>query len=51
MAGSLSQLWGMINGMQIFVHLPLFEVSMPASARMLVDKMIFFVTFDIIESE
>ena len=26
MAGSLSQLWGMINGLQIFVHLPLFDV-------------------------
>ena len=26
MTGALTQLWGMINGLQIFVHLPLFSI-------------------------
>ena len=26
MSGALTQLWGMINGLQIFVHLPLFSI-------------------------
>ena len=26
MTGALTQLWGMINGLQIFVHLPLFDI-------------------------
>ena len=41
----------MINGLQLFVHLPLFEVSLPASAQILIDKLLTIATFDLIESE
>ena len=50
MSGALSQVWGMINGLQIFVHLPLFEISMPANAGMFVSEMTQIATFDIIEN-
>ena len=51
MSGALTQLWGMINGLQIFVHLPLFSIEVPANAMMLVEKLLTIATFDIIESE
>ena len=51
MSGALSQVWGLINGLQLFVHLPLFKISMPANAGMLVDNMISIATFDIVDNE
>ena len=50
MTGALTQLWGMINGLQLFVHLPLFDINMPASAMMLVEKLLHIAHFDIIEN-
>ena len=32
MAGALSQVWGLINGLQLFVHIPLFKLSLHANA-------------------
>ena len=51
MSGALTQLWGMINGLQIFVHLPLFSISVPANASMLIENLLKIATFDIIETE
>ena len=51
MTGALTQLWGMINGLQLFVHLPLFKIDMPASATMLIEKLLLIATFDIVECE
>ena len=41
----------MINGLQLFVHLPLFKIDMPASATMLIEKLLLIATFDIVECE
>ena len=51
MSGALVQLWGMINGLQLFVHIPLFEISMPANAKLLVDSLTAIATFDIVEAQ
>ena len=51
MSGALSQVWGMINGLQLFVHIPLFNINLPANAHALVDQMITIATFDIVEPE
>ena len=51
MTGALTQLWGMINGLQIFVHLPLFDINMPASAQIMIEKLLHIAHFDIVESE
>ena len=49
MNGSLAQLWGMINGMQIAVHLTAFNVQMPDDdmSEVFVDTLAGVVTFDI----
>ena len=41
----------MINGLQIFVHLPLFDINMPASAQIMIEKLLHIAHFDIVESE
>ena len=51
MSGALSQVWGLINGLQLFVHLPLFYISMPANAAMLIKRMATIATFDIVDNE
>ena len=51
MAGALSQVWGLINGLQLFVHMPLFQLSLPANAKLLVDEMITIATFDLVEPQ
>ena len=32
LSGSLNQLWGMINGLQVIVHFPLLGIKFPANA-------------------
>lgn len=51
MSGALSQVWGLINGLQLFVHIPLFQLSLPANAQTLVDQLITIATFDLVEPE
>lgn len=51
MSGALSQVWGMINGLQIFVHLPLFDISMPANAGVFIGKIAEVATFDVVENK
>lgn len=31
MSGALSQVWGLINGLQIFVHMPLLSIDLPSN--------------------
>ena len=33
MAGSLSQVWGMINGLQVVSHMPLFKIKSPGNVN------------------
>jgi hypothetical protein len=47
MNGALSQIWGLINGLQLLVHMPLFHVYIPKVAMELVEKLIDIATFDI----
>jgi hypothetical protein len=49
MAGSLSQLLGMINSLQLIVHLPLFAVSAPANVITIENILIPVVMFDILD--
>ena len=46
MSGALAQVWGMINGMQVMVHLPAFAVKFPANAFMVVEQILTIATFD-----
>ena len=46
-AGSLSQLWGMINPLQILVHTRLFNVKFPSNASLITSSIITVATFDI----
>jgi hypothetical protein len=48
MAGSLNQLWSMLNGLQLAVHLPLFFVVFPANANYFLTYLIDLATFDIL---
>ena len=47
MKGSLAQLWGMINGMQIAVHLTAFNVNLPdGPSKVFVEALADIATFD-----
>ena len=47
MAGTLAQVWGMINGLQLIVHLPLVNVNFPQNAFIIVEKILSVATFDV----
>lgn len=50
-AGSLSQLLGMINSLQLISHLPLLAISVPANVMTLEELLVPVVMFDIFETE
>ena len=47
MAGTLAQVWGMINGLQIIVHFPAINLAFPENAMMVVQEILKIATFDI----
>ena len=49
--GSLNQVWGMINNLQMIIHAPLINIQFPGNAFMLYEVMITVATFDILPSE
>ena len=51
MAASLNQLWSMMNGLQLAVHLPLFSSKFPANAGFLLVFLIDIATFDMLPEE
>ena len=51
MAASLSQLWSMLNGLQLAVHLPLFNLNFPANANYFIEFVINVATFDLVPPE
>lgn len=51
MSGAMSQIWGMINGLQIIVNLPLFFIEFPSLAIMMVNSLITIATFDVMPSD
>ena len=48
---SLSQVWSLVNGLQVIVHLPLFNCKFPANAEMFLSKLIDVATFEILPEE
>ena len=50
-AGSLSLILGMINSLQLIVHLPLINVSTPANVMMVEGVLVPVVMFDVLESD
>ena len=51
LAGSLNQVWGMINNLQIVIHSPLINVQFPGNAFILYDNMIVVATFDFLPTD
>ena len=47
----MSQVWGMINGLQIIVNLPLFNMVFPDLSKMMVSSLITIATFDVMPSD
>jgi hypothetical protein len=47
LAGALSQIWGMINGMQTLVHMPIFSAEVPGTAMIIVNAILGVATFDL----
>jgi hypothetical protein len=48
LAFSLSELWGMMNGLAMIVYLPMFNMIFPANFSMLNDYLISVATFDMV---
>ena len=48
MAGSLQLLWGMINALQLIVHLPLFQIAFPYNAQFFFSTLIDLTKFQIV---
>ena len=46
----MAQIWGLINGLQLFVSLPLFMVAFPEVSVVMVNALISVATFDIFPS-
>lgn len=51
LVGALSQVWGLINGLQLFVHLPLIGIDLPKHVIIVLGKLITVAQFDIVENE
>ena len=49
--GSLNQVWGMINNLQIIIHAPLINIQFPGNAFMLYEVMITVATFNILPTD
>jgi len=53
MSGAMSQVWGMINGLQIIVYLPMFAIiprDFPSLTIMMIGNLIDIATFDVLPS-
>ena len=50
-AGSLSQVWGMVNNLQMIMHAPLINVQFPGNAFMIYEVMIPIATFEILPTD
>ena len=51
LAGSLSQVWGMVNNLQLLLHSPLINVQFPANAFMVFNVMVSVATFEILPTD
>ena len=51
MSGAMSQVWGMINGLQIITQLPLFDAKFPDLSESMITSLIDIATFDVMPSD
>jgi len=51
LSGSLQLLWGMVNTLQIIVHMPLVEVAMPQNALLLSSFLNSLASFDVLPTD
>ena len=51
MAGALQQVWSMINGMQLFVHVPMLGVGLPEVSKDLIDNLVSVATLDLLPTD
>jgi len=51
MAGSLNQVWGMVNNLQMVLHAPLINLQFPANAGLVYSVMISVGTFDFLPTD
>ena len=47
----LSQLWGLINGLSLFVHLPMTGVDIPDQTKDILSQLIEVAQFDLLPNE
>jgi len=47
LSGALAQIWGMINGLQVFVHMPVFAIDLPSTSMIVVKSILSVATFDL----
>ena len=50
LSGAMSQVWGMINGLQLFINLPLFDITFPSLSIKSLQGLIEIANFDILPS-
>ena len=50
MAGSLTQVWAMIEGLQIVVHMPLFKIKSPGNVNAFIDFSAELANFNVIDT-
>ena len=48
---ALSQVWSLVNGLQIIVHLPLFNSKFPANSELFLSELIDIATFEMLPEE
>ena len=46
LSNSLSLLWGMVNALQLIVHVPLFSLPLPSNMRLFLSSLMNVLTFD-----
>ena len=51
LSGAMAQVWGMINGMQLIVNLPLFDMVFPSFSQEAVTSLITITTFEVMPTD
>jgi len=51
LSSCMAQIWGMINGIQLLVHLPILAVDFPIFSQIFIDQLITIATFDLIDTD
>ena len=51
MSSSMSALWGMLNTLQILIHLPIFSIPIPLNAMVFYSSIISITQFDLVPTD